>query len=663
MFYTQVCSFLLNYCFCFILRDFRSRFNRSYYNLFEFRLIVNFICRYLGWRINVLDSCDLDGEGSEIDEAFADPDGEGFEAQASIRHESKINPNSFVLDEDKDVVKIYAQPSDPLNDAKDSDISKLITDGIRAAEELEQSILDRERNKFNQTLSLNLEESMAPQYSDHHSQKGIPVPFDTPQAQHQTSGLPMFLRPPLTFPKGPILRPVKLSYRRPVSYDRRPIHHRPQRPVISPQQSVIISHYKKPVSSLVRTFTKNKQPPIQSIASVLLLGEPTEISSQRFSTPPPVHIQKPSNSHIVDFQSYKNNKDIPLLFPQQDKPSGIIPQYYEKPVLQKTSSKILYEKKPFEYRTPDFSKRPSTSFGFQPDSVVVESGFRPIIRRDDTEETELDNKNRRRDDVSDEEDESIIDDSAAYINREPDKKTFEPMFIPSPLDNVNIGGKMSKNNKKEHLSGDLIDMEVEDGDDKIAVAAERQDTYYLPPFNKRPGQVYPEGTVVAYDGKAVLDASLVNPGPQSIGSQIYADVSRTEQLIRETPQFAPFRGEIPPLGSEYSQQNGVQFQMSREPNPVTEYFNPLSHPRNPDPNSRPISTKLTLHRSDSSNTRTKRAAAPHHTPDHHGDGHDLEHYDQNHMHNKTTSKAALNYHYFSHLAFISSIAMMLLFRY
>lgn len=292
--------------------------------------------------------------------------------------------------------------------------------------------------------------------------------------------------------------------------------------------------------------------------------------------------------------------------------------------------------------------------------VVVESGFRPIIRREDNDETDLDNKNRRRDDVSDDEEEegdSMIMNEAAYVNQEPDKKTFEPMFIPSPLDNVNVGGKMSSNDKKEHLTGDLIDMEVEDGDDKMAVAAERQDTYYLPPFNKLPGQVYPEGTVVAYDGKAVLDTTLVNTGPQSIGNQIYADVSRTEQFIRETPQFAPFRGEIPPLGSEYKQQNAVQFTMNRDPNPVTEYFNPLSHPRNPDPNSRPISTKLTLHRSDNSNIRTKRSA--HHTPDHHGDGSDLEPHDHL-QHNHNSSNAISKYHHFSHLVFLSSIAMMML---
>lgn len=609
-----------------------------------------------------MDDCDLSDAASELDEVFVEPDEEGFEAQASIRHESKINPNTFLFDDDEKKVKVYAQSQEnPLDVAKDSDISKLITDGIRAAEELEQSILERERSKIlNKTLSLNLEESMTFPNTGKIHEKGIPVPFDIPIQQTQP-GLPVFLRPPISFPKGPILRPIKGPYRRPISFERRPVQHRsPPRPAILPQQSMIVNHYKKPVANpLVRTVVKSNKPPIPSIASVLLLGEPTEISAHHYSTPPSVHIQKPKNSHILDFQSYPKNKEIPLLFPQKEKSSNI--QYYEKPVLQRSSPKVSYEKKTIEYRRPDFSSAPSTNFGFQPDSVVVESGFRPIIRREDKEEEiELDdNKNRRQDDLSEIEESPVSD--IGFV--EPEKKTFEPMFIPSPLDNVNIGGRFSSNNRREHLSGDLIDMDVEDGEDKIAVAAERQESYYLPPFNKRPGQVYPEGTVVAYDGKAVLDTSLINSGPipQSIGSQIYADVSRTEQLIRDTPQFAPFRGEIPPLGQDYIQQNGVQFQLNRDPNPVTEYFNPLNHPKNSDPHPRPISTKLTLHRSDNNNqnSRIKRAAAPHHTPDHHGDEHDQEHYDHAHMNSSSKSNAALNINILTHLAFLSYIAMIL----
>lgn len=271
---------------------------------------------------------------------------------------------------------MYTQSqSEPTNIPKDSDISKLITDGIRAAEELEQTILERERSKMNKTLSLNLEESLEPANtnSNHKPEKGIPVPFDTPQSQPQPqSGLPVFLRPPQTFPRGSIYRPIKIVQRRPVIYERRPVHHRPQRqPVILPQQSMLVSHYKKPVSPLVRNFIKNKPPPppIQSIASVLLLGEPTEISPQRFSTPPPVHIQRPANSYVVDFQSYKTKPEIPVLIPQHERLSAGAPQYYEKPILQKTSPKSAYEKKPFEYKTPDFSSRPSINFGFQPDSV------------------------------------------------------------------------------------------------------------------------------------------------------------------------------------------------------------------------------------------------------------------------------------------------------
>lgn len=197
-------------------------------------------------------------------------------------------------------------------------------------------------------------------------------------------------------------------------------------------------------------------------------------------------------------------------------------------------------------------------------------------------------------------------------------RSFEPMFIPSPPDSINPSNK--KLLAKERLSGDLAEMEVEEGDDKMAMAGERVDAYYLPPDTHKSSphhSSYPEGSVVTYDGKAVLDTSLVNSLPLipvglSLPNKLIyhqqsssGHLSKTEQLIRNTPQFGPFKGEIPPIGQEFSPPDigphKKNNQTGTSPNsssasllhkpyqaPVTEYTNPLTS------NTNPISTKLIL---------------------------------------------------------------------
>lgn len=109
---------------------------------------------------------------------------------------------------------------------------------------------------------------------------------------------------------------------------------------------------------------------------------------------------------------------------------------------------------------------------------------------------------------------------------------------------------------------------LEDVQDETAMAAERLDTYYLPPVEYPSGNIksqkpnveatIPPGTVVTYDGKSVVDVSLAssitNPSVRSPNNQ---NPSGTAALIRETPQFGPFRGEIPPPVPEIIQPDKI----------------------------------------------------------------------------------------------------------
>ncbi|XP_049956274.1 protein Skeletor, isoforms D/E-like [Schistocerca serialis cubense] len=102
----------------------------------------------------------------------------------------------------------------------------------------------------------------------------------------------------------------------------------------------------------------------------------------------------------------------------------------------------------------------------------------------------------------------------------------------------------------------------EESQDETPMAAERLDTYYLPPVEYKASSVrnhqpsispsidatIAPGTVVTYDGKSVVDASLASSisNPPGESSSNYRSPSGTAALIRELPQFGPFRGEIPP---------------------------------------------------------------------------------------------------------------------
>ncbi|XP_063703594.1 protein Skeletor, isoforms B/C [Culicoides brevitarsis] len=579
--------------------------------------------RYLGWRINVLDSCGEEGQASEQVDQYYDRF-DILEPAASIRHESKIPPSENYIkseiskDHGSNALKNHNMNEVPatvnVDLQKNTEISKIIADGIRAAEALEDSITK------NSTVLLNNKEIFRPDYP-RVPDSGMKLPSHKPP--YGPAGVPVFMRGP----QGVIMVPGK---RRPVQIERRPLQKMPPRPFQVPQPSMIVSHYAKPMP--MRSFTKQsfKQKPFPMQGPVLMLGEkivaPMEIVK---SAPKPIDLP-----YAMSTKQEKN----PLIQFRQEKPVkhekiAMIPKP-EKPIAQK----VLY-KPPFEMK----KSRPHQE-GFKPDSVVIESGFKPIVRRrDETTREDEDEYERapmfaRRDSrprssssahERDMEIDDAIESEGVYIATQNQNKQFEPMFKPSPLESV-----VEKKAPAEKLSGDLREMNVEEGEDKMAMAAERFDSFYLPP------QGFPEGSVVTFDGKAVLDTALVNAAPSNeVQRRSDQGLSRIELLIRDKPQFGPFRGEIPPLSPElFSPESGAPiFNNAKNKRPVSEYINPITNGQRTD--EKPISTKLTIVRPEpqtpveEARNRTRRAA--HHHPDHHGTGDDHDH----HEHNYTSSVA------------------------
>lgn len=558
--------------------------------------------------------------------------------EASIRHETKVRPNEiFLLQHEKNLIKNHnmneVPPKVQFDLNKSSEISKIISDGIKAAEDLEESI-SRPQAYKNRTRfpDEHIEFRVISKAKETNTTTEKPVRKYVVHQVDEASTLSEYLRPP-GLHNGPVFRPVKVAGRRPgpsAVESRRP-HLNPYR-IVPPQPSIIVNHYKKPVSPLVRPFIK-QQKPIKSIASFLMLGQPTELVPNRKTYEPKSpnenqHINK-SNSQKppVTFTSTKgpykfqyretqspkhqqqsHNKDS-----HQAQPSynvAIRKKPNREPYMPVKAVKGTF-KPPYEVTGVKGHKESSSiAHGFNSDSVIVEGGFKPIVRRrndEDEEEEVMVTSNRRSDDNAELTEQSEEGD-ALFVNQDVPTAVFEPMFIPSPRDNVN-----KKLIQKEHLTGDLIDMEVEDGDDKMAMAAERVDAYYLPPDTPHTPphlSAYPEGSVVTFDGKAVLDTSLVNSLPLQLPTYTsynnnnnnnlhvssVGHLSKTQQLIRNTPQFVPFRGELPPIGQDIAPPELLRLRPptqtgthpSSNSKPVTEYTNPLTN------NTNPISTKLVL---------------------------------------------------------------------
>lgn len=225
--------------------------------------------------------------------------------------------------------------------------------------------------------------------------------------------------------------------------------------------------------------------------------------------------------------------------------------------------------------------KPAVNTGFKPDSIVVESGFKPIIREplmavEDriTDYDGITNVNRREDtDVEEDYDESPqpITNHANPIPSEQLTETFEPMFIPSPPDHLlslPIEDKTKEvfpsNHAKEDrphpvyvkteselnalFSKNNMDKDVPD----MVMESDKVSPHYLPPDPKLPNEhsqkILNEQTFTTYDGKTVSAATLTSvPDVNKTTTKLFSSkLPANSELLLKMPQFGPFKGEIPP---------------------------------------------------------------------------------------------------------------------
>lgn len=469
--------------------------------------------RYLGWKINVLDSCEEQTAASEIDERFVEND---VKAEFSIKHENKLLPSdNFLQQHEKDLIKHHnmngAAPKVTSELQKTGELNKLLSDGIRAAESLEDMLLKGR----NQSASKGNEDTKRPdQNADLMSNKfpsadvkinRRPLPAQS-KVQHFVNGRPMFLQapPPLNYNLfGP-----KIPPRHAISVERRPSNRYPPSHFLLPQQSSMISHYKKAPNFLLphqmnrhnikskNTFPHQNKP----MRPLLLLGEPTEIKPT-YKKPGEKTPVRGNDTHNLQVDNLTNLKGI-------TSQGTVRPQKNNKRNHVSITSPF---KAPFNVKNETFPIKSAPNTGFKEDTIIVESGFRPIFRREDALQTsdpvkkipeKLIGISSRSDNFGD-----IIYDS----NEEKRVEMFEPMFVPSP---------------KDLKSLDLLGSE-----------SEKKEFFYLPPQDSKQ-------TTATYDLRAILDTSLLTDPLPSPNDFIKLS-SKTKQFIKNTPQFAPFKGEVP----------------------------------------------------------------------------------------------------------------------
>ncbi|XP_043600970.1 protein Skeletor, isoforms B/C isoform X2 [Bombus pyrosoma] len=183
------------------------------------------------------------------------------------------------------------------------------------------------------------------------------------------------------------------------------------------------------------------------------------------------------------------------------------------------------------------SIKPARNTGFNPDSIVIESGFKPIIRNI---EKVTDVAQKRVSEKVEQEEDVRLRETLNHNHKAVDN--FEPVFIPSPpvptVATVKKSKKKSTNAKPR--PSDANDMEM---------AADRMNAYYLPPLpgqfsNNPPPSPSPSSEVlITFDGKMLKDSSLVR-SISGIGE--HSKSKLPSDVLSRTPQFGRFKGELPP---------------------------------------------------------------------------------------------------------------------
>lgn len=610
----------------------------------------------MGWKIHIVDSCDGQAAASELqpvvvrpDDSFEEKDeltagDSDLEESPSIIVETRVKPNG-IPDFSK---KVITEEQETTTEKKRKQ-NWLQSSGQDAANADYTNFADQVLDNMKSELILNLDEAQeevsittttttttAKPVTKNEAESTKPLNkqdtldltvMNLPQKESFSYGKIMIRRPTLPVPlvmqnkphilqqpSKTMLRPLNMMHPRPFQL-KKPYYSRPvyktsvlTRPVRMPQpiieekpvfmQNVIKSYSHRPQTVILmkphglplNEFLLVKQAPQQFIRASTERPRTEDASQVTPTTPTITNIE-------ISPQQASTEKEPDL---ENSKPYA--PLLSIKPSLT-------------TYKLP-----PARNTGFRPESVVIEGGFKPIVskdmqdRKDEAVEEGPEIENESEIGVINVSTEKDMDKSPAVV------ESFEPVFVPSPLDKF-TQQKPTKMRKRANIKKNQMlfiiktSRSVNDdealSDDEIAEAAERVDSYYLPPSDKelkhsqvafKPSDIdISPGTVVTYDGKKVSSSSLTMKYPER-ATALESRVSKAAELIKSSPQFVPFKGDLPPLDPRFVNTDVPQLKsrggLSRD----------LDAPLAP--------TRLSLVRHLEENVERRKRREAHHTPEH-----------------------------------------------
>ncbi|XP_072755492.1 protein Skeletor, isoforms B/C isoform X1 [Anoplolepis gracilipes] len=570
-----------------------------------------FTHRYLGWKINVLDSCDLDtsnepsSAASEKHEVYVEPTNgrqdqpadQDLEYGASIAVASKVTPPEEFLHQQHvhHPHREYGHRH-PHHTTTNSKLSashhhpQLLTNANNNYDRLQSSSSSSENSyearpkdayrvdedalqqQQHRPVTTTHEQSSSLR-AGHHTELGREQTLQNQQTttNHQLSNLVADHQRPTSLNHGTKLSYVgvasgnhgQLPYSRAPHYYATNYHHY-VRHQLSPPLPRYHNQHEPPRTQLMiirRPMTLTRRPMLQTLQAANMITSTNAMSlpfplplslpsSLSLSPSPPRSIfierkksvYRPPAIATTTTTTTQNPTDKSVANPPLEKSTAKVDTKQQRAKLEaKIGSDITADISDNLMDPPSWTYlKPARNTGFDPDSIVIEGGFKPIIRN------VIDNVPDVAQKKPDASGGTWRDDKKVYGKRT-DYRTideFSPSFMPVTTSTIDGGRKQKKKASPTRFSSRLDDL-----DDMEMAADLRLDTYYLPPIARtRPEQLpaSSSGVLITYDGKKLKDSTGL---ARSISNIEHRDSKGklTSELLSRTPQFGKFQGELPPL--------------------------------------------------------------------------------------------------------------------
>lgn len=546
-----------------------------------------FTHRYLGWKINVHDSCDVSEASpaaSEKREVYAEPDQDrqDLEYGASIAVPSKVTPTAEFLHQQhahhshREYGHRYPHHHSTTNSKLSVLHPQLLTNANNNYDRLQSSSSSPENSygadahrADEETLPQQQQQQKSQQKQQHRSTTIVHEPSsslhagthltelareiqDTATNQELSNLVADHQRPPLSHGTRlpyvtAAISNTQLPFSRAPHHYASNYHHyvRHQLPPPPPRyyhqpepprtQLMII---RRPVALTRHPMLQTLQQAANSISSALSLPFPFSFPS---SSPRPILIERKKSVYRPPV-AITTLKTTPRTTADKPPPSEKLAAKIDTKQRAKLEAKVGSDILDNHLGLTSSWKllKPARNTGFDPDSIVIESGFKPIIRN--VVDRAPDVAQKRLAIVSGSWQDGVVRKNGDYRTID----EFSPVFVPSlPVTTSAIDGSR----KRKKTSPARTSQRLDDLDDMEMAADLRLDTYYLPPIARTRPEELPapssSGVLITYDGKKLRDLTGL---ARSISDVEHRGKGRlTSDILSRTPQFGRFQGELPPL--------------------------------------------------------------------------------------------------------------------